>query len=131
VSASNPCRIRPRGKRRVNVETPTRQQIWQTAPGDFAESVLAAIGMMAVPAMLFIGFGAFVAFQDIPDMIIATGVCAGVFAIEGAFNKWRGRSMFDPPGQVRKAEQAEAEQKASTETSGIEIGSDATDADEA
>lgn len=97
-----PARRKRRGKRSINVETPTQRQIWETAPGDFIESIFAAVGMMAAPAMMFIGFGAFVAFEDFPDFIVALAVCAGAFAIQGAFISWRGRNMFDPPGKAIK-----------------------------
>jgi hypothetical protein len=104
VRIEPPRRRRRRGKRVINIEAPTQRQIWQTAPGDFVESIFAAIGMMATPAMLFIGFG-FVAarYRDLPDLMIATAVAGGAFALQGAFVSWRGRRMWDPPGQVRAA----------------------------
>jgi hypothetical protein len=108
----------------MNVETPTTRQIWETAPGDFVEAIFAAIGMMAVPAMLFIGFGSVVSYGEVPDLIIAVAIAGGAFAIEGAFVSWRGRGMFDPPGQVRK-QRAEAEPAAANTTDrGIEIVDD-------
>ena len=120
-----PARRKKRGKRWINIETPTTRQIWETAPGDFVESILSAVGMMAAPAMLFIGLGSFIDFEDLPDLIVATTVCAGAFAIEGAFVSWRGRSMFDPPGQVRvKRPEATTPHK---ESDAVEIGGDAVD----
>lgn len=102
-----PPRRKRRGKRWINVETPTQRQIWETAPGDFAEGIFAALGVMATPAMLFIGFGAVARRpEDFPDLVIATAVAAGAFALQGVFVSWRGRRMWDPPGQVRTAEQA-------------------------
>ena len=107
-----PQRRKRRGKRWMNVEMPTLQQIWATAPGDFVEAIFAAIGMMAVPAMLFIGFGSVVSYGEVPDLVIAVAIGGGAFALQGAFVSWRGRRMFDPPGQVRnevRAARAEAE----------------------
>jgi hypothetical protein len=95
-----PQRRKRRGKRWMNVEMPTLQQIWATAPGDFVEAIFAAIGMMAVPAMLFIGFGSVVFHGEVPDLIIAVVIGGGAFALQGAFVGLRGRRMFDPPGQV-------------------------------
>lgn len=97
-----PARRKRRGRRWINVETPTSRHIWETAPGDFVESILALIGIMAAPAMMFIGLGTFADFEDLPDLMISTTVSAGAFALEAAFVKWRGRSMWDPPGQVRR-----------------------------
>lgn len=124
-----PVRRKRRGKRWINVETPTLRQIWETAPGDFVESAFAAIGIMAAPTMMLIGLGSFVAHDDFLDLMIATAVCAGSFAIEGAFVSWRGRSMFDPPGQVRspKAEPSPPAGKDAAE--GVEIGDASAGAD--
>jgi hypothetical protein len=84
--------------------------------------------MMAVPVVMFITIGSFIAAEDFPDYIIALVVGAGAFALEGVFIAWRGRSMFDPPGQVRKAV---AEAKAEpTSTRDIEIGDSVADAGE-
>ena len=123
-----PGRRKPRGKRWINVETPTTRQIWETAPGDFVESVLSAIGMMAMPVVMFITIGSFMAAEDFPDYIIALVVGAGAFSLEGAFIAWRGRSMFDPPGQVRKAVVEAKAEPASTRN--IEIGDSVADAEE-
>jgi hypothetical protein len=73
--------------------------------------------------VMFITIGSFMAAEDFPDYIIALVVSVGAFSLEGAFIAWRGRSMFDPPGQVRKAV---AEAKAEH----IEIGDSVADAEE-
>jgi len=54
------------------------------------------------PVLAFITFGYVMLSSDFPDFIIAVVIGAGAFALEGAFVNWRGRGMFDPPGQVRK-----------------------------
>ena len=125
-----PRRRKPRGKRWLNVETPTTRQIWETAPGDFVESVLSAIGIMAMPTVMFITIGYFVASEDFPDYVIALVVAVGAFSLEGAFIAWRGRNMFDPPGQVRRVEKAEPESKPATRTREIDVGSDVMDSDD-
>ena len=99
-----PRRRRRRGKRAIDIEAPTQRQIWETAPGDFVEGIFAAIGIMATPATPFIGFGfAAARYRDFPDLMIATAVAGGAFALQGAFVSWRGRRMWDPPGQLRAA----------------------------
>jgi hypothetical protein len=99
-----------RGNRWINVETPTLKQIWETGPGDFVEAIFMAIGMMTAPVLAFISFGYVMLSSDFPDFIIAVVIGGGAFALEGVFVNWRGRGMFDPPGQVRKAP-VEAEPK--------------------
>ena len=106
-----PPRRKRRGNRWINVETPTVRQIWETAPGDFVEATLAAIGMMTAPALALITFGRVMLGEDFGAFIIALAIGGGAFALEGAIAKWRGRNMFDPPGQVRKA-RVEEEPKA-------------------
>jgi hypothetical protein len=124
-----PVRRKRRGKRWINVETPTQRQIWETAPGDFIEAIFAAIGMMAAPAMVFIDFFFFVDFEDFAHLMIATAVVGGAFAIEGAFISWRGRNMFDPPGAVRAPKQEPKESKAAEKSDDtIEIGSPGAEA---
>ena len=120
-----PARRQRRGKRSLNVETPTQRQIWETAPGDFVEAFLSAIGMMGTGAMLVIDFFLVVGDAgDLVGMFIALGVGVGGFALEGAFVKWRGRSMFDPPGKVRPPkEEKEARQEARADHSDFDAGS--------
>lgn len=124
-----PARRKRRGKRWIDVETPTLRQIWQTAPGDFIEAIFAAIGIMAAPAMMFIGFGAFIAHDDFLDLMIVTAVCAGAFAIEGTFVSWRGRNMFDPPGQVRAAKAEPSQAAGKDDDRSLEIGEPSGSAD--
>ena len=95
-----PARRRRRGKRALNVDTPAQRQIWETAAGDFVEGTLAAIGMMGTAVMLFIDFFLLMGDPEFLDMLIALAVGVGAFLMQAAFRKWRGRSMFDPPGKV-------------------------------
>jgi hypothetical protein len=114
-------RRKRRGKRWINVETPTQRQIWETAPGDFVEGIFAAIGIMAAPAMLFIDFFFLFEFEDFVDLMLATAVCGGAFALEGAFIRWRGRNIFDPPGKPIPAKD-EQPKPASTKNDDIDVG---------
>lgn len=117
-----PARRKRRGKRWLGVDTPTTRQIWETAPGDFLEGILCAIGMMAMPTVMFITVGLLVAWNDLPDYIVALGVAVGAFALQGVLVKWRGRRMFDPPGRVRKADKDDGGSKAAADALSGEAG---------
>ena len=122
-----PPRRRRRGNRGINVGTPTTRQIWETAPGDFVEATLAAIGMMTAPVLALITFGRVMLGEDFGAFIIALTICAGAFALEGVFVRWRGRNMFDPPGQVRKARVEEEPKVADAKGAELHIHEGGTD----
>jgi len=124
-----PARHRRRGKRWLNVETPTQRQIWETAPGDFVEGTLAAIGMMGTAVMLFIDFFLLMGDPGFLDMMIALMVGVGAFALEGAFRKWRGRSMFDPPGRVLPPKEEKQSKQPAADHSDVDVGSVSSDSD--
>jgi hypothetical protein len=124
-----PARRNRRGKRWINVETPTQRQIWETALGDFVESILTAIGIMGTLVMLVIDFFLVAGDGDFLDMFIALSVGVGGFALEGAFVKWRGRTMFDPPGKPLPPKEEKEMKQAAADHSDVDVGSFSSDSD--
>ena len=118
-----PARRKRRGKRWLNVETPTQRQIWETAPGDFIEGTLAGIGMMGVAVMLVIDFFFVVGDADFVDMFIALAIGGGAFGLEGAFVKWRGRNMFDPPGKPLPPKEEKEPKQGAASDDYVDLGS--------
>lgn len=124
-----PARRKRRGKRWLNVDTPTQREIWETAPGDFVEGTLAGIGMMGVAVMLVIDFFLVVGDADFVDMFVALMVGACAFGLEGAFVKWRGRNMFDPPGKPLPPKEEKEPKHATAGDDSVDLGSSVSDSD--
>jgi hypothetical protein len=83
----------------------TAREMWETLPEDIVAGMLAAIGTMALGPVVLLVFGELI--DGFAHFVLALGVVAGGFSLVRLWDRWRGRSLFDPPGWISPARKSD------------------------
>jgi hypothetical protein len=81
------------------------REMWETLPEDIVAGMLASIGTMALWPVVFLVFGELI--DGFAHFILALAVVAASFSLEHLWDRWRGRSLFDPPGWISPARKSD------------------------
>jgi hypothetical protein len=81
------------------------REMWETLPEDIVAGMLAAIGTMALWPVVLLVFGELI--DGFAHFILALTVVAASFSLVHLWDRWRGRSLFDPPGWISPARQSD------------------------